>query len=219
MKPTDEMVEAACEAAWPNGERVYDDAFENPEAMIRAALEAALSRHPAGVKVKPLEWSTYTDHWAANSPVGYYQIRRSASWGIYRLTRGSTFLAEGDVDELKAAAESDHSTRILSSLETEQGEKADNTKAARRYIRDWCPDVVRDYVASLLASQPSDREGAVSVPAAKLLAIRDALAYHHDMAEAYHILYGIASPEYDKFEPWAELERLAATSPTMGESA
>lgn len=40
---TDAMVEAAIKAAWPDGEGIYDDAFDSIEAQMRAALEAALS--------------------------------------------------------------------------------------------------------------------------------------------------------------------------------
>ncbi len=41
---TDEMVSAAIEAAWPGPEIVYADGHDSPEAMMRAALEAALAQ-------------------------------------------------------------------------------------------------------------------------------------------------------------------------------
>lgn len=43
--------------------------------------------------------------------------------------------------------------------------------------------------------------------AKKILAIRDELV-KQDYQEAFHILYSIASPEFDKIEPWAELEKI-----------
>lgn len=45
-KVTDEMVNAAIEAAWPGPEIVYADGHDSAEAMMRAALEAALSIAP-----------------------------------------------------------------------------------------------------------------------------------------------------------------------------
>lgn len=53
--------------------------------------------------------------------------------------------------------------------------------------------------------------GTVAVPVTQLVAIRDALAAE-DINEAYHVLYSLASPHFDKFEPWAEWERRAALS-------
>lgn len=44
--------------------------------------------------------------------------------------------------------------------------------------------------------------------AKKLLGIRDALIAE-DYMEAYHQLYSIVCPFFDKFEPWAELEQKA----------
>jgi hypothetical protein len=41
---TEEMVRAAIEAAWPGPEIIYDDHFDCAEAMMRAALEAALTQ-------------------------------------------------------------------------------------------------------------------------------------------------------------------------------
>lgn len=46
--------------------------------------------------------------------------------------------------------------------------------------------------------------------AIKILAIRDEFA-KCDYDEAYHILYSIASPEFNKDEPWKELEKIAAS--------
>ncbi len=43
VRVTNEMIDAAVEAAWPGPEIVYDDNFDGPKAMMRAALEAALS--------------------------------------------------------------------------------------------------------------------------------------------------------------------------------
>jgi hypothetical protein len=40
---TEAMINAAVEAAWPGPEIVYDDNFGSAEAMMRAALEAALA--------------------------------------------------------------------------------------------------------------------------------------------------------------------------------
>jgi len=39
----------------------------------------------------------------------------------------------------------------------------------------------------------------------KILRARDALALN-DIDEAYHQLYGIASPNYDSYFPWKEME-------------
>lgn len=44
--------------------------------------------------------------------------------------------------------------------------------------------------------------------AQRLLLVRDALV-NKDFDEAYHQLYGIASPNYDDYFPWAELEKIA----------
>jgi hypothetical protein len=41
LRVTDNMIDAAIEAAW-SGDVVYSDDFESPEAMMRAALEAAM---------------------------------------------------------------------------------------------------------------------------------------------------------------------------------
>lgn len=42
--------------------------------------------------------------------------------------------------------------------------------------------------------------------ARRILEVRDALA-KGDQEEAYHWLYSIASPGFDKTDPWADLER------------
>ena len=34
---------------------------------------------------------------------------------------------------------------------------ADDAEAARRYVRDWCPDSVRDYVTALQAERDADK--------------------------------------------------------------
>lgn len=57
---TDAMVAAAIEAAWPGPEIIYADGHDSAEAMMRAALEAALAV-PAG-KV-PVPTGHGEDHW------------------------------------------------------------------------------------------------------------------------------------------------------------
>lgn len=39
---TDEMINAAVEAAWPGEEIIFSEEFDSPEDMMRAALIAAL---------------------------------------------------------------------------------------------------------------------------------------------------------------------------------
>lgn len=51
-KVTDAMIEAAVEAAWPGPEIVYDDNFGSAEAMMKAALEAALAAQPPAAPVE-----------------------------------------------------------------------------------------------------------------------------------------------------------------------
>ena len=41
-----------------------------------------------------------------------------------------------------------------------------------------------------------------------LLKIRDEIA-KENISEAYHALYEIASPDFDKTEPWENIERIA----------
>ena len=43
LRVTDSMVDTAVNAAWPGQEIVYADEFDSAEAMMRAALEAAMS--------------------------------------------------------------------------------------------------------------------------------------------------------------------------------
>ena len=43
--------------------------------------------------------------------------------------------------------------------------------------------------------------------AKQILKARDALI-KEDYEDAYHQLYGLASPEFDKFNPWQEIEAL-----------
>ena len=47
----------------------------------------------------------------------------------------------------------------------------------------------------------------VEVNVSDLLKIRDALI-QCDINEAYHVLYGIACPLYDKRDPWEEWENM-----------
>jgi hypothetical protein len=54
--------------------------------------------------------------------------------------------------------------------------------------------------------------------AKKLLAIRDEFA-KEDYNEACHILYSISNPEFDSYEPWEYLEKIAAGESTEGEDA
>lgn len=49
--------------------------------------------------------------------------------------------------------------------------------------------------------------------AEKILKVRDAFV-ERDPSEAWHWLYSIASPNYDKKEPWEELEMIAGRNPT-----
>lgn len=58
------------------------------------------------------------------------------------------------------------------------------------------------------AMRDSLKDGWVSVEAEKILLIRDALVAK-DYNEAFHILYSIASPNFDKHDPWEEVERIA----------
>jgi hypothetical protein len=59
-------------------------------------------------------------------------------------------------------------------------------------------------------AQSLQRPGWVSPEVArKLLAIRDELA-KPDYDEAYHILYSIANPKFDSYQPWELLEKIAS---------
>ncbi len=57
-----------------------------------------------------------------------------------------------------------------------------------------------------------------SLVAGQLICIRDALS-KNDINEAYHLLYGIADPNYTRTEPWNRLEEIAMlnTAPTNTE--
>lgn len=67
------------------------------------------------------------------------------------------------------------------------------------------------FMASALPQERSTNSLA-SIPevAQKILAVRDALV-EGDPDEAFHQLYSIASPYFDKYEPWQELEKIAKT--------
>lgn len=56
---------------------------------------------------------------------------------------------------------------------------------------------------------PKPKLGVSKEVAQKILKIRDAFT-HSNYEEAYHVLYSIASPEFDKYKPWEELEKIAA---------
>lgn len=56
---------------------------------------------------------------------------------------------------------------------------------------------------------PKPKLGVSKEIAQKILKIRDAFT-HSNYEEAYHVLYSIASPEFDKYKPWEELEKIAA---------
>jgi hypothetical protein len=71
-------------------------------------------------------------------------------------------------------------------------------------------DAMKEYAQPL----PSMRQDL----AKKLLAIRDEFA-KEDYNEAYHILYSIANPGFDSYEPWEYLEKIAAGESTEGEDA
>lgn len=67
---------------------------------------------------------------------------------------------------------------------------------------------------SLLLGDYSGLQGKTLTPdiAKKILAVRDELI-KEDYQEAFHQLYSIASPGFDKYEPWAELEALSEAKP------
>jgi len=67
---------------------------------------------------------------------------------------------------------------------------------------------------SLLLGDYSGLQGKTLTPdiAKKILAVRDELI-KEDYQEAFHQLYSIASPGFDKYEPWAELESLSEAKP------
>jgi hypothetical protein len=66
-----------------------------------------------------------------------------------------------------------------------------------------------------IISESSDGVIAVSsVVAGQLLAMREVLATG-DTDEAYHMLYGIADPNYTSLEPWKRLEEIALIPDTQ----
>lgn len=60
-----------------------------------------------------------------------------------------------------------------------------------------------------MKTEPNTMENLTKEQAEIILKIRDALALEN-IDEAYHYLYQIASPDFDKINPWSELERIAA---------
>lgn len=54
----------------------------------------------------------------------------------------------------------------------------------------------------------------IPVHVKKILDMRDALV-QEDYDEVYHILYSIASPNFDKLEPWEELEKKSEWQPPI----
>ena len=76
---------------------------------------------------------------------------------------------------------------------------------------DKCGPVVEEPVEGVKAAEKPP-EDAVAVPVEKLLYMRDCLI-RGDVDEAYHTLYGLASPNFDKFSPWSEWEALVPRSP------
>jgi hypothetical protein len=71
-----------------------------------------------------------------------------------------------------------------------------------------------DNVAHII-SESSDGVIAVSsLVAGQLLAMREVLATG-DTDEAYHMLYGIADPNYTSLEPWKRLEEIALIPDTQ----
>ena len=72
-------------------------------------------------------------------------------------------------------------------------------------LREWTKDCMK----SAIEADRSERSITPEI-AKKIIATRDAIA-HEDYDEAWHQLYSIASPEFDKTEPWKELEEIALT--------
>lgn len=52
--------------------------------------------------------------------------------------------------------------------------------------------------------------------ASLLIKVRDEIA-KENISEAYHALYQIASPDFDKTEPWEKVEKIAALHPLVKE--
>lgn len=62
------------------------------------------------------------------------------------------------------------------------------------------------------AQEFADQQQIPKDVAEKILKVRDAFI-ERDPSEAWHWLYNIASPNYDKKEPWEELEMIAGRTP------
>ena len=83
-------------------------------------------------------------------------------------------------------------------------------------------DGVKELIASAtnltkaLTATPAP-SGGVRVPIAELLAIRDNLI-KGDVDEAYHILYSVADPKFEKHNPWAEWEAFHTPEPPQGDA-
>lgn len=84
------------------------------------------------------------------------------------------------------------------------------------YLIDWRGEPLEDIDEDIeyLDESPSSDPAEVLVKAIpadvarKILLVRDALV-KRDMEGAYHHLYSIASPKFDQYEPWKELEEIA----------
>jgi hypothetical protein len=219
MKPTvtDAMVEAAIET-WPRNGAGPREAT-NARDFMRAALEAALSRRPEGVKV--------TDAMVEAGarvlvPVWYggFEDQRSVPG-----TRD--WLVPPGTPNARARATSRAVIQAaLSSLETEQGEKAepvgylfdlrysdDNWSRQKMYSEQLPREGDYRNAIPLFASQPSDREGW------KLVPVEPTREMWAAMADS---LYGYKNRHHDKVAGDLYRAMLAAaptpTATTMGEA-
>jgi hypothetical protein len=108
------------------------------------------------------------------------------------------------------------SERVLKVVNFPLGEVHVNDKFARFMDSDtdsaWLGFQLGLYSAQQhfhILSESSDGViGLTSTVAGQLISIRDELA-KGDAQEAYHLLYGIADPNYTNLEPWAKLENIA----------
>jgi hypothetical protein len=84
---------------------------------------------------------------------------------------------------------------------TEHFEELLKDKSGTMQLHDVCIKSMQVFAAQEVGAYKKEM-------AEKILKIRDAIV-EKDYDEAWHWLYSIASPDYDKLEPWEELERLA----------
>lgn len=119
-QPKDGIADAVI--SWMVERDMLDGGNEYYASDVVAALNDLVSEPAAQPKVKALGWTDTGNYLDGRGVVGWYEIQKGGSAYDFSLNGRYTREVFTTIDKAKAAAQADYEARILSALDTGEGE-------------------------------------------------------------------------------------------------